>query len=357
MKNDTNFLRESQMAYSELRRQDQIKKFNIKNALYEQKHSDMLQIRRQRKLNEASKKEFEDKIKQEKRHKSQNVKEQEAMSKMRVMQYYENKLKQFRQNHELETSWQEALKRKREAEVYTLEKMELEMLAKLQLTQNIEKAAYEQLEEAINVPTSEFKTKYNSDFMNTTKDKKMFNLTKRTSSPMVPSPLDSRSFFVMRKRDFDESIPNNDRQNQTQLFGRSNLKNSGQWAITRDEKVKREQRIYGKKSTGQMKILEKIVTPKKSNLNKTIVYEKGEAKGGETDRRRNKNIDQMTPLNRNRSLGGNFDRSDSKNGYKTIGDYLGVKNEINNKSENEELTKLLKSNKEHTEENQNRKKE
>jgi len=341
MKHDTSFLRESQLAYNELRKQDQLKKESVKNALYEQKQNDVLQIRRQRALNEASKKEFENKLLQDKRSKSQSVKEQEAMSKKRLMQYYENKIKQYKQNHENDVALQEALKRKREAEVYTLEKMELEMLAKLQHTQDLEKVAYAQLEEAINVPTTELKNKYNSDF-NTTKERNMFRLTKRTSSP-VPSPFDSRSFSVMKKRNLDDSITKNERQNQSELFGKSNLKNVDQW-VTRNEKVKREQRIYGKKSSGPVKILEKIITPRKNSLNNTIAYEKGESRGVGTYRRNSRNIEQSNPMNRNKSLGGEFEKSGDKNNYQTIGDYLGVAND--KKEENEELLKLLEQNKE-----------
>ena len=66
-------------------------------------------------------------------------------------------------NYEKRCNEEEALKRKKEQEVLAMEKLEMELIKRLQHTQSLQKAAYEELESALAHTGEDYAKKYFQD--------------------------------------------------------------------------------------------------------------------------------------------------------------------------------------------------
>lgn len=155
MGND-NKLKDTQSQSAELRRKKKLDRKQLLEAIYQQKHQDMLEIRNQKKINENKKNEFKNKIMQANYSKSQTIKQQEALKVLKIQEMQEAKLRKYKEDREKVVMAEEERRRQREVEVMNLEKIEMELIQKLQQTQRIQKNAYDELENVLAKPLSTF---------------------------------------------------------------------------------------------------------------------------------------------------------------------------------------------------------
>lgn len=228
-----------------LRREDQQRRENIKKAIYEQRHNESLQIKRQREINELLAKERNTKILEQKRSKSQAVKEDLSMSTIRKNDYYLNRLKQYQMSHEEEMEFQEKLKKKKQAETQILERLETEVVRKLQETHSKEKEAYRQLEEALYLSPEEYEMRYKTA-------ERLRGLGSRKSSRnSTPLKLyrEEKSLRDIRKADLDLSMIS-DRKNSSFIIDKVEKRRSqsrnGE-VLGRKAKNERTKQIYTSK--------------------------------------------------------------------------------------------------------------
>jgi len=291
MSNDNQFIRDSQIAYANLRKKGQQKMENIRNAIYQQRHSDFTQIRRQRDINDAKVRDFKDKVIETKRDQSLKIKEQELTSKMRYTQYHASRAKEYQRSHQLEASFQDSIKRQKQLELSSLESLEQEVLSRLRKTEKVEQKAVNQIEEALQLSPTEFLNKYNKE-VNSPK-KRIYSVGKRRNTPSRSELL--QDIQLNLKSNLDESF----RLNLSSVKSTRNDKYLHDDWMNKDERILREQRIYGSggKSTPKGSILEKLGVPKISNLNRSM-YDHN-IRGAETKSSGRK----YRPMSRNKSLG------------------------------------------------------
>ncbi len=153
-------LKDNQYVYMEARKQKQADRQNIREALYLHKREEMLQIKRQREANENKKKEIQTKMYYDNKMRQRLIKEQEEISNLRKKEFMEAKIRQYRMDHERKMAEEEQSKQKKELEVLNMEKLEMELIRKLQHTQLLQKAAYEELESALANAPEEYERKY-----------------------------------------------------------------------------------------------------------------------------------------------------------------------------------------------------
>jgi len=245
----------------------------IKTTIHRDRHSKFVQTKQQRGVNEAKKKNFEQQVLLSKRSRSQSIKEQEAASRARLLQYHEEKQKNFKESHRSEAVWQVKLKKKREAEVFTLEKMEMEMLKKLEEAQSLEKAAYEQVEEALNLSPSRYIEKFVGETpLSTSKGGRRESFSRRATTPLrvvKPKPSGNNS-MVMKKKDMNLSS-RVENPNRSMTVTKRDTRKVEDW-IGKEARIEREQRVYGRKGSyngvgTHGKIIASITSSKGNNLN------------------------------------------------------------------------------------------
>lgn len=120
----------------------------------------MMQIKKQREINEARKREYEQRMRHENQVKHNEIMAQKIMAEQRKKEMMEQKMRFFKMQYEQRLREEEEAKAKRELEVLNMEKLEMELIKKLQHTQMIQKSAYEELETALANNPEEFAKKY-----------------------------------------------------------------------------------------------------------------------------------------------------------------------------------------------------
>lgn len=210
MAQDSHMLKDSQYVYMEARKQKQADRQNIREAVFLHKREEMLQIKRQKEMNENKKREIQTKIYFDNKMRQKLIKEQEEISQLRKKEFMEAKIRQYRMDHERKMAEEEAIKQKKELEVLNMEKLEMELIRKLQHTQLLQKAAYEELESALAQGPEEFERKY-------------LHMLNGYGSVEEPNPIaklnGGRSSFSGTKsgleRDDSFATGNNERRNKT----------------------------------------------------------------------------------------------------------------------------------------------
>lgn len=152
--------KDAQNSTIEARRTKEKQKEDMLMAIYNQKHEGAVSLKKQSQKNDMKKDQFKEKVVQSNQYKSQKVKEQEALTILKKQEAEANKLVQNRLNYERRMAEEETLKRKKEAEVLNMEKLEMELIKKLQHTQTLQKTAYEELEQALAQSPGDYAKKY-----------------------------------------------------------------------------------------------------------------------------------------------------------------------------------------------------
>jgi len=268
-KEENSQIKDYQKLFTGLRNQHVEKMSIIKTAIQKDRNLKFKETRQQRDVNEAKKKTFEQQVLLSKRSRSQSIKEQEAASRVRLLQYHEEKQKNFKEVHRSEAVWQVKLKKKREAEVFTLEKMEMEMLKKLEEAQGLEKQAYDQVEEALNLSPTRYVEKFVGDTPSSSKGMRRGSISRRATTPLKVVRPSGNNSMVMKKKDMNLSLrAETSHPNRSVTVSKRETRRQEDW-IGKDARIEREQRVYGRKGSysGPGKIISNITSSKTSNLN------------------------------------------------------------------------------------------
>ena len=132
----------------------------MKQVLSEQRRNEAHLFRQQREMNDALKKSFKEEVHKEKRSKSQLIREQEALSNVRKVEYQLNKTKIFKSNYHDETTFHENQTQRKAAEVRDLRKIEQELMMRVKHVHRIELDTEQQLKEAMRLPVHPRTDKY-----------------------------------------------------------------------------------------------------------------------------------------------------------------------------------------------------
>jgi len=294
--NNNAYIRDSQIAYANLRQKDQMKMEGIRTAIHQQRHHEFLEIRRQRDINDAKVRDFKDKVVETKRDQSLRIKEQEVTSKMRYNQYHANRAKEYKRSYDQEAFLQESLRRQKQLELTSLENLEQEILSRLRQTEKVEQQVNSQVEEALELSPKEFSSKYSSELKSP--KKRIYSVGKRRKTPSRAELL--HDIQLSLKNNLDDSF----RLNLSPAKSTRNDKYLQNDWMNKEERISREQKIYGRpetpKSRGAISILEKITVSRVPNLNRSM-YDHGEATSG--SKTSGRKYDKFSPMIRNKSLG------------------------------------------------------
>lgn len=151
-----NKVKTSQTESMEMRRQKKIERQVILDTIYQQKHQDVLMMRQQRELNDARKAEFRNRVVQHNRTKSQAVKEHKVAKAVKLQELKDVKQSMFREERAKILVAEELKKRQKEMEVLNMERLEMELIQKLQKTQTIQRMVTEDLANVISEPRKEY---------------------------------------------------------------------------------------------------------------------------------------------------------------------------------------------------------
>ena len=94
------------------------------------------------------------KVEQENRMKNQIVKQQKHVASVKIEQDKNRRLYNVKKQHDDKVASEDYLRQQKEEEVMQMEKLEMELIKKLQNTQAIQKDAYQELERALKEPSA-----------------------------------------------------------------------------------------------------------------------------------------------------------------------------------------------------------
>jgi len=153
-------MKESQIYAVEIREKQKVERQQILEAVYVQKKKEMMEVKKQKEKNESKKNELKKILLKENIAKSKSVKEQEFLSAQRKQEFMDNKLKALKSEKERTLLYEDKIRRKKELEIMTMEKMEMELVRKLEETQQFQRAAFEELETAMTQPADVYSNKF-----------------------------------------------------------------------------------------------------------------------------------------------------------------------------------------------------
>lgn len=104
--------------------------------------------------NDAKKRHQQFKIEQENRMKNQIIKQQKHVANVKIEQDRNRRLYNVKKAHDEKVINEDLVRSQKEDEVMQMEKLEMELIKKLQNTQAIQKDAYQELERALKEPSA-----------------------------------------------------------------------------------------------------------------------------------------------------------------------------------------------------------
>ena len=120
----------------------------------------MMSIRKESQRNQAIKTGYERKLFENNLAKVGFVKKQLLIGNLKVEEYKTNKMLRVKREYERKINEEKNITKKSEMDIMEMEKMELELIRKLQQSQYIQKTVYEELEGALTLPLLEYENKY-----------------------------------------------------------------------------------------------------------------------------------------------------------------------------------------------------
>jgi len=133
----------------------------LKEALKQQKHKEMLALKRQSELIMIKKRDLESQIQAENQQKMLAIKKEEILATFKKKAYFEEKLKRLKQNHIKEIEEEEEQKVLKELEILDMEKKEMELVQRIQQTRVLQKQVYKDLEAMFSEPQEIYSQGYN----------------------------------------------------------------------------------------------------------------------------------------------------------------------------------------------------
>lgn len=92
--------------------------------------------------------------------KKEMIKAQNIQGRLKIKEFFEKKKEKFQEEYQLEMTGEERMKFRKEMEILKMEKLEMDLITKLQSSQVLQKNAYEELENALMLPARDFEKKY-----------------------------------------------------------------------------------------------------------------------------------------------------------------------------------------------------
>ena len=120
----------------------------------------MLAIKRQSVDCEKKRQETEKQIQQEKQNQMVAVKKQEILGTFKRKAYFEDKLTRVKNHQVKKMEEEEVIQVGKEMEILNLEKMERELVERIQKTKSVQKQVYKDLEKILTSPPSENATEF-----------------------------------------------------------------------------------------------------------------------------------------------------------------------------------------------------
>ena len=129
-------------------------KRKVQEAIFQSKREEAKQAKILKHQNEQKKKFTHFKIEQENRMKNQIVNQQKRLAAMKIEEEKQRRLQQIQKQHDDKVGSEDYLRQQKEEEVMQMEKLEMELIKKLQNTQAVQKEAYQELERALKEPSA-----------------------------------------------------------------------------------------------------------------------------------------------------------------------------------------------------------
>ena len=170
----------------ELRKQTQLERDFIREALQSQKMQELNHIKQLKQINESKRREVLLKQQEEKFSKHDTIKQQEEKARLKKKAFYDSRVNLIKKQMENKKRDEAKVKNLRELEVMNMEKLELELIKKLQQTQDLQKAAFDELEVAL----AEKPNDYEQRFMINKKLKKRDQLSRGGANVVSPKQID-----------------------------------------------------------------------------------------------------------------------------------------------------------------------
>lgn len=139
---------QAQNAYNRDRRKAH--KDNTTSEIAEEKRRNVEETRKQSEMNLRVKREKELLEQQMNAQRSEAIRRQKEEAKARIEKEKAEKLAKYKEDYENRVAQEEMLRSRTEALVAQMEKEEMELIQRLQNTQNVQRKAYEDLEDALN---------------------------------------------------------------------------------------------------------------------------------------------------------------------------------------------------------------
>lgn len=139
-----------------IRKQREFKINSLREAIQNQKHKEMIAIKRQSEMFKAKKHDLEEQIRQEKQSRMLNVKKQEILGALKKKAYFEDKVYRIKLNQQKKIEEEEEQRIMKEIEVLNMEKLEMDLVQRIQQTKVMQKQVYKDLENILADPTEGF---------------------------------------------------------------------------------------------------------------------------------------------------------------------------------------------------------
>jgi hypothetical protein len=151
-------VRMNQKRVKSLRQRRAEEKGKIQQAVLMNKRDDFKNTKLEGKRNMRIKSEMMRRNLESKRHRSKAIKEQLRQAEIKKHRYEQEKIERAKREFEQRIDRELKLTKQKEKEVMQMEMIEMELIKKLQNTQNIQKNAYQELENALAQPSVFFQT-------------------------------------------------------------------------------------------------------------------------------------------------------------------------------------------------------
>lgn len=129
-------------------------KRKVQEAIFQSRREEAKQSKIIKQQNEQKKKFQSFKVEQENRMKNQIVNQQKRLAAMKIEEDRQRRVQQVQRQHDDRVNNEDFLRQQKEEEVMQMEKLEMELIKKLQNTQAVQKDAYQELERALKEPSA-----------------------------------------------------------------------------------------------------------------------------------------------------------------------------------------------------------
>lgn len=193
----------------ELRKQSKQEREFIREAIQMQKKAERDEIKKIKDINERKRQEILLRHQEEKSRRHDVIRMQQEEGMIKKKEFFEEKRSFLKMQIEKKKFDEARAKNRKELEVLNMEKLELELIKKLQHTQMLQKAAFEELEVALSVKPSDYESRFLQkgsvkDLRHSHDASGMEALTERTENnrsqlPPLEKKLETENYYIGKK--------------------------------------------------------------------------------------------------------------------------------------------------------------